>query len=406
MKSIERILLINGEFPPISGGGGIYTANLAYGLAKQNPNLQITVLAGNKDTSSIPCQEKLLSNLKVIRVPELYLIDQGMVHIWQVTEALNDIVATFRPDVVHTHHTYESLAAFLCKQTFNFKLIITVQKSPVRFFDEQINDPQWSLIRFLYKQTTYDGVVVNSQAYFQMAKLLGAREPIRLIYYGIDRERFKENSKLAQKVREDLNIQEGQILIVVPSRIDERKGIDIIADALSLIKYNYRHFYKRIKVVVAGASTCSKSLQYQEFLIKKIRKLKIQESIKLGYKNGNYNSMNGLYNAADLIVVPSIREGLGFAAIEGMALKKPIIASDTVGLNEIVINNKNGLTFEVGNAKELARQILWAIENPAKLQRLAIKGFEWQKDKFLISSMTKEHLRFYQDILSGETSRG
>lgn len=34
MTDIKRILLINGEFPPISGGGGVYTANLAQSLAK------------------------------------------------------------------------------------------------------------------------------------------------------------------------------------------------------------------------------------------------------------------------------------------------------------------------------------------------------------------------------------
>jgi hypothetical protein len=49
MTDIKRILLVNGEFPPIAGGGGIYTSNLAQELAKQNPNIQVLVLAGTRE---------------------------------------------------------------------------------------------------------------------------------------------------------------------------------------------------------------------------------------------------------------------------------------------------------------------------------------------------------------------
>jgi len=37
MKKLKRILLINGEYPPISGGGGIYTYNLANGIPLVTP---------------------------------------------------------------------------------------------------------------------------------------------------------------------------------------------------------------------------------------------------------------------------------------------------------------------------------------------------------------------------------
>lgn len=60
MRDIKRVLLINGEFPPISGGGGVYTLNLAQGLAKQNPNIQILVLAGTRDVVTVPTEENPL----------------------------------------------------------------------------------------------------------------------------------------------------------------------------------------------------------------------------------------------------------------------------------------------------------------------------------------------------------
>lgn len=182
-------------------------------------------------------------------------------------------------------------------------------------------------------------------------------------------------------------------------KIDERKGIDILIDAISLLKQEEPTIYKNIKVVVAGASLYSKCSDYEKLLRRKIEDFGIQEAIKLGYKNGAYRNMSGLYNAADVIVLPSLREGLGFAAIEGMCVKKPIIVSNTVGLDEIVMNKKNGLTFETGDAKDLAKQIVWAIQNPVELKSLAENGFNWQKDKFLIEDMAREHLKFYKTLL-------
>ncbi len=399
MGNIKRILLVNGEFPPISGGGGIYTSNLAQSLAKQNSDLQVLVLAGTRDVFTVPTGEKPLSNLKIIRVPELYLIDQGTTHIWQVSKVLSDTIATFNPDIVHTHHTYESLAAFLCKQILNFKLVITIQKSPVRHFHEWKEDPQWSLICFLYEQERYDGVIVNSQAYMRTAKFFGAKEPIKLIYYGIDKKRFFIDKKLGQKVRGELGLKDGQFLLVVPSRIDERKGIDILIDAMSLVKQSQLKTYKKIKAVVAGANIYSKCSDYKKLLIRELEISGNQENIKLGYKNGAYDSMNGLYNAADLLVIPSLREGLGFAAIEGMNVQKPILASNTVGLDEIITDKENGLTFETGKAEDLTKKILWAIQHKNELKELAKKGYEWQKDKFLIPEMAKEHLDFYKSLV-------
>jgi glycosyltransferase involved in cell wall biosynthesis len=225
-------------------------------------------------------EENPLPNLKIIRAPELYLIDQGSTHIWQVAKVISDTIATFNPDVVHTHHTYESFAAFLSKQVLNFRLIITIQKSPVRYFHEWKGDPQWSLIRYLYEQGKYDGAIVNSQAYLRMARFFGAKEPIRLIYYSVDKERFFIDRKLAQKVRKELGVKDGQILLVVPSRIDERKGIDIFINTISLLKQERPKIYKNIKAVVAGASLYSKCTDYEKLLLRMIDDLEIKESIK------------------------------------------------------------------------------------------------------------------------------
>jgi len=48
---------------------------------------------------------------------------------------------------------------------------------------------------------------------------------------------------------------------------------------------------------------------------------------------------------------------------------------------------------------ELAEKLIWCFGNEKKLQEIALSGFSYQKDKFTISKMVKEHLLFYESII-------
>jgi len=357
------------------------------------------VLAGARDISSISLEENPLPNLKILRYPELYLIDQGMTHIWKVSAIVKGVISSYRPDIVHSHHTYESFAASLCKEFYKFGLVITVQKSPVPNQEDYQKDSQWDFISFLYKRGFYDGIIVNSKAYFDTARFLGARDPIRLIYYGIDKSNFSEDTTLRNQIRKRLCLKKDDFLVFCPSRIDERKGIDILIEAIVNIKKISPPVFSKIKVIIAGAKTTNSSEDYFCSLERLVKRYNLTRLVKLGYEDGAYNKMNGLYNASDLVVIPSLREGLGFSALEAMKVKRPVLASDTVGLKEIIVDQKNGLSFKVGDPMELAEKLIWCFGNEKKLQEIALSGFSYQKDKFTISKMVKEHLLFYESII-------
>lgn len=398
MAKINKILLVNAEYPPISGGGGVYTYNLARGIATLRPEIQVVVLAGTADMSSVSLEENPLPNLKVIRSRELYLIDQGMTHLWKVISVINETISHYRPDIVHTHHVYESLAASICKQSNLFKLIITIQKSPTLSFDDYKNDSLWNLIGFIYKQAAYDGIIVNSQAYLGMVKFLGAKKSINLSYYGIDKDNFYNSDRLRKLYRNKIGVDDDCFLILCPSRIDERKGIDILVGAILRIKKLHPNFYQKLKVIIAGAKITQSSEGYFSFLNRLVQSYSLSDKIMLGFEDGAYGKMNGLYNAADLVVIPSLREGLGFSAIEAMKVKKPVLVSNTIGLKEIVVNTKNGFSFKVGDSDQLAKEICHCFNNKERLNEIALKGWNYQKNKFTIAQMAKEHLDFYQSL--------
>lgn len=83
----------------------------------------------------------------------------------------------------------------------------------------------------------------------------------------------------------------------------------------------------------------------------------------------------GVYiKLAEVVVMSSHWEGFGRAAVEAMALEKPVVASDVAGLSKVV--GGAGLLFEAGNYKELASKILELSENKYYYNQVAKKCLE------------------------------
>ncbi len=56
-----------------------------------------------------------------------------------------------------------------------------------------------------------------------------------------------------------------------------------------------------------------------------------------------------VYTVADILVLPSYREGFGNVALEGSAMELPVVASDIVGCREAVIHGETGLLVTRGD---------------------------------------------------------
>ena len=78
--------------------------------------------------------------------------------------------------------------------------------------------------------------------------------------------------------------------------------------------------------------SCNK--RYKEML-RLIKRLGIMDKVVL-HDPVPYGELPDFIKAADCVVVPSLAEGFGFAAAEACAMKKPVVASNTTSLPEVV----------------------------------------------------------------------
>jgi glycosyltransferase involved in cell wall biosynthesis len=73
---------------------------------------------------------------------------------------------------------------------------------------------------------------------------------------------------------------------------------------------------------------------------------------------------------ADIVVLPSYREGLPKSLIEAAACARPLITTDVPGCREVVTHNVDGLLVPVRDAEALARAIAQLHDDPALAGRL------------------------------------
>lgn len=98
----------------------------------------------------------------------------------------------------------------------------------------------------------------------------------------------------------------------------------------------------------------------------------------------------------DIVLFPSLSDGFGFAAAEGMAAGCPVIASENSGIADLIINQVNGFVIPVHSSKALYDKMLWFINHKDKLGEMSesacslIKQMTWEKYDKSISDVLEK----------------
>ncbi len=193
-----------------------------------------------------------------------------------------------------------------------------------------------------------DQIVTVSEA---AGRVLQSSKPRVLIYNGVDVEEFQTNR--ASTLRGELNTSAGMPVVGVVGRLTPWKGLTVFLDAVSLLVK--RGINSHFVVVGDSVDPVSGPTPYRAVLEAYCDKLGLRERVTfMGYRKDTANVMGGL----DALVVPSVRpEPFGLVTVEAMASGKPVVASNTGGLPEIVVDGVTGRLFPPGNPAALAEAL-------------------------------------------------
>lgn len=174
---------------------------------------------------------------------------------------------------------------------------------------------------------------------------------------GVNLNRFKPDPESRRRVRTDLNVPDDGVLLVYAGRLTRDKGVLDLAGAFA--KVASRH--PALHLVLVGPD--------EENVTPEIRSIVGDHAGRLHFHD--YTSAPERFlAAAEILCLPSYREGFGVVIIEAAACGVPAVASRIYGITDAVVESKTGLLHEPGNVGELADLLGRLAADPAARERL------------------------------------
>jgi len=165
------------------------------------------------------------------------------------------------------------------------------------------------------------------------------------------------------------------------------KGLDILFEAISILKFKYQ---KKIKVAIVGNGL------FKEELKKIAEKLQIKNEIKfLGIRK----DIDKLMFSSKTLVLSSYWEGLPMVILEAMSRRLPVIATEVGGIPDVIKNGRDGILVPSGNSKILAEAIVKLLEDEKLQKRLSRNAYKKVKGGYSIEAYTKNILELYNSLI-------
>jgi glycosyltransferase involved in cell wall biosynthesis/LmbE family N-acetylglucosaminyl deacetylase len=299
----------------------------------------------------------------------------------QYVVRLAQVIRRSNADIVHTNTLKSNLlggiAAILAKKP-------VIWHVHDRIASDYMPAPVMHSFRYLARKLP-SYVISNSNTTWKL--LLGDSErPGRIIYPGVDFSRIPDTT---HKIRSD-----GAVVGLV-GRISPTKGHDVFLKAIPSILERFPGARFRI---IGGA--LFNDSHYETELRGLVAELGVADKVTF---TGFVDDIEAHIAELDILTVPStIPESFGQVVAEGMAMGKPVVASNAGGVLEIITDGETGIMFPPGDSARLAEAICTLLENPAEAEQMARRGRAVVAERFTIEHSGREVEQVYEYLLGSD----
>lgn len=204
---------------------------------------------------------------------------------------------------------------------------------------------------------------------------------------GVDLDRFCLDQGVRRRVRKDLNVAVDETLFIYIGRLSPDKGIDELIAAFGRLSIHE----PKVSLLVVGPDEG----EFTPKLLKLNKNIPGRVNIR-PYTPDPQNYMM----AADVLVLPSHREGFGVVVIEAAAIGLPSIGTNVYGIQDAIVNHDTGLLFELGNSNQLSIAMQKLASDRSLRSLMGRNAKERVMLLFDQRLVVKEMLDFYSCLLS------
>ena len=369
-----------------SNGGGAQTYVLMLAKGARSAGAQVSVMAGGADGKGGE-HGFLFTELEAegIRTIPLSSIrrDVGGTSEWHAFKELLTVLRTEKPDVLHLNSSKMGLLGGFAGRVAGVKHIIFTahgwpSKEPRPFL--------WKIMAWLGSWLTIvfaHTVIVVSQSDLRAAPVIFFRDKLVLVHNGVaDAPRASRSDARGALVARAPALANYSQWLLMNAELHPNKGIGTAIRALAELTPKY----PSLALVVCGQG------DRLAYLTELARLLGISDRVFL---LGFVPHAREYLSAADIYLLPSLKEGLPIALLEAGLASLPVVASNIGGIPEVVTDQKTGLYMPRGNTHILAKCITYLFDNPEKAATFGSQLREKVLKEFSETEMVSSTLALY-----------
>lgn len=316
--------------------------NISCGVSRHVFDLLKVLKENNQKVFFITNGGDRIDKLKEIEItPAIFNFTTGSKNIFTLFKAffkLRKFCLLNEISIIHTHHRYPELLAYLVSKTMKIKTISTVHSF--------VNGSK--LISFKSEKL----IAVSNAVKSHLVNKYNIRESkIIQIYNFVEFPEIDENSSPFLQTIPSLTKSNRIILFV--GRIGYIKGCDILIQSFLIISEKYPDIY----LVLIGNI---ENEEFNEILLKNKRILHIPP----------VNNAFEYINSADIVVLPSRIDPFPYVMLESGLFAKPFIGGNTGGISEFIEHKINGYLVKPGDVESLEEGIVWMLEKSDKANEM------------------------------------
>ncbi|MDJ0577928.1 MAG: glycosyltransferase, partial [Xenococcaceae cyanobacterium MO_234.B1] len=229
----------------------------------------------------------------------------------------------------------------------------------------------------------------TSQEEAKVSERYGTNTPDLVIPLGVN---LPKSLPPLGKMGQELNINQATPIILFMSRIDPKKGLDLLLPALETLQQEGIKFH----FVLAGANP--QDPDYENSISQQIKQSPLNTITTItGFVQGE--TKLGLLQDADIFVLPSYYENFGIAVAEAMATGTPVVISDRVHIWQEIQSAAAGWVSSC-DFSQLTQTLRQVLQNPSDWQEKGINARNLVQNNYSWNAIAEQMVTAYQAILN------
>jgi len=385
-KKDLRILIVNYEFPPLGGGGGVATYDLALEWAKK---ARVDVLTSS--FRGLPRFE-IIDNIRVYRVKIFFRKSRDAATFFSMFSYLPmgfirgiKLIRKNRYTIINTHFAVPSgPLGFILGKIFRIPNVLSLHGGDIYDPSKKLSPHRNAIfrktVRFLIDRA--DRVVAQSNNTRSNAKRFykpkGEVQIIPLAFHP---------PEIPSISRSELKLDDSDFLLITVGRLIKRKSIDTILRALSQIEI------EKVKLLIMGDGP------EREHLTSLVEQLELKHRVTfLGYVS-DFEKYKFLA-LSDLFILTSLHEGFGIVFLESMYCGLPIVCTNHGGQVDFLKDGENAILINVGDVNACAD----AIKRFYRDKEFYLKCSSNNRKKvmdFFADHVADQYMHLFHEIIDG-----